>query len=731
MKQNDITIIPTGCGYDCGARCFFRVHVKDGKVIRVESDTGEEPQIRACVRCRAYRQMIYAPDRIMYPMKRVGIRGEGNFKRISWDEALDTVAEQLFKVKENYGPSAIFCLNVMGATGSLHGYTAVYRLLNTFGGYVRRWGNPSVGAGDFALQAMYGTQVTGNTQDDHINSRLIILWGDNPAITIQNANTSFYLAQAREAGARIICIDPRFTESASTFADQWIPIRPGTDVAMMIAMAYVIIKENLQDQKFLDKYTTGFDKFKDYVMGAEDGVPKTPYWAESITQVTASTIEKLASEYASTKPAVIRAGRAPARTAYGESFHRAAATLQALTGNIGVSGGGAGGVSSRAPLLSHKSAKKIPEGENPIEGGAPVILTDHFDASLQDQTRVNTARIWDAILKGKAGGYPTEAKLLYIVAHDVINQVPDVNKGVQALSKPEFIVVHDVFMTPIARFADILLPVNTFWERNDYIRPGSSGSYHIYANKTIESLYESKSDYEICCELAPRLGITNYNEGKTEDEWIREIIRITDDLPEEVDYETFKREGIQKFKIAMPVICFKKQIEDPENNPFPTPSGKIEIYSRRIAELGNPKLPPISKYMETWESINDPLAAKYPLQCINFHFKTRSHSCFDNIPWLRELETQTIWINSIDARVRGINDGDEVRIFNDRGTVILPAKVTERILPGVVAIGEGAWYKPDEAGIDRGGCANVLTRDEPTPGGGVPYNTNLVQVCKS
>jgi len=316
----------------------------------------------------------------------------------------------------------------------------------------------------------------------------------------------------------------------------------------------------------------------------------------------------------------------------------------------------------------------------------------------------------------------------------------------------EFIVVHERFMTPTAMFADILLPVNSPAERNDLLRPWAAGPYYICASKAIESLHESKSDFEICVELAPRLGILNYSD-KTEDEWVREII----EHPEEVDkypneleglakemkesamrvpehipsYAAFKKEGFYKIPLKEPVIPFKKQVEDLDSNPFPTPSGKIEIYSHRLADLNNPELPPFPKYLEPWEGPADPLTKRYPLQLIAGHYKTRAHSSLYNIPWLRELEPQRVWINSVDAGARGINDWDDVRIFNDRGECIIPARVTETIMPGVVFMGEGAWYNPDENGVDRGGCPNVLTKDEYSPAGSFCCNTCLVEMEKA
>lgn len=732
MSTGEARVVIASCPHDCGGRCVLKVHVKDGVITRVETDDAEMPQLRACVRGRAYRQRVYADDRLRFPMKRVGARGEGKFERISWDEALDTVASELKRVKEKYGSGAILLVFSQGARGELHTYGTIARLLNMFGGCSTRWGGASAEGCSFACWATYGTLITDESRDGLVHSRLIILWGWDPAVTVQAPNTSLYLAKAKEAGVRIVCVDPRLSDTAATFADQWIPIIPNTDAAMMIAMAYVMIKENLHDQKFLDRYTVGFDRFRDYVMGDEDGTPKTPTWAEAITGVPAATIEGLARGYATSKPASLIAGWAAGRTAYGEQYHRAAITLAAMTGNIGVRGGGAAGF-LRAPLPFQKVAVygfdvAFSMGKNPLESGAP--SAGDLDATLHDRYKIHTTKLWDAILRGKAGGYPADLKLLYLLCGNPVNQYPNTNKAVAALQKLEFIVVHEQFMTPTARYADILLPVNTHLERNDIFYPAYFGPYFIYSNKAIDSGYESKSDLEIATELAPRLGITGYSD-KTEDEWLRQIVKVGEIAKHVDNYDEFKNKGVHKIELAESAIAFKKQIEDPENHPFPTPSGKVEIYSQRLADLNNPKIPPIPKYIEAWESRNDRLAEKYPLQLITKHVVNRAHSIFANIALLREVESDVVWLNPGDAQVRGIKDGDEVRVFSDRGETRTRAKVTQRILPGVASMGQGAWYQPDERGVDRGGCVNILTRDERSPGGAFVTNTCLVQVEKA
>jgi anaerobic dimethyl sulfoxide reductase subunit A len=716
-KKAEPKIISTCCGDDCGGTCLLKVHVNDGVITRIESDTGEEPQLRACLRGRAYRQRVYASDRLEFPLRREGARGEGKFARISWDEALDTVAGELRRIKGTFGSSAFLYIGVSGGAGRLfHNRGVVSRLLNKFGGYTSHWGNVSAEASCFSSMITYGTFYAGHTRDDLTNSRLIIMWGWNPAETIQTTNTMFYLAKAKEAGAKVVSVDPRFTDSAAILSDHWIPIRPCTDAAMLIAMAHVIIKDNLQDQKFLDTHTVGFGQFKDYVLGFEDDVPKTPSWAEAITGVSTVEIENLARAYATTKPAALITGFAPGRTAFGEQFHRAASTLAAMTGNIGVHGGnpaGHGDVPVGFFLLRNGKYISMPEGDNPVKA------------------KVHISKVWDAILYGRAAGYPSDIKMLYVANANPLNQLPNVNKGVKALGKLEFIVVHELFMTATARFADIVLPINTIFEKNDIARPWVFAPYYIYQNKAIDSLYESKSDFEICCELAARLNIEDYSD-KTEDGWLRDIAKLSDDMSASgiLDYDTFRKEGTHKIKLSEPFVAFKEQIARPKDHPFPRPSGKIEIYSQQLANMNNPKIPPIPKYFEAWESRNDALAKKYPLQLVTTHFGRRAHSAFDNVPWLKEIEPQAIWINSTDAKERDVKNGDTVLVFNDRGRTMIRAKVTERIMPGVVCIPEGAPYNPDERGWDRGGNSNVLTKDDHSPCGAFSSNTCLVEVQK-
>ena len=745
INDKDITIVNTGCCHDCGGRCVLKAHVKDGKIIRFETDNSKDFQIRACMRGRAYRQRVYSPYRLKHPLRRVGKRGEGKFESISWDEALNEVASKLKGIKEKYGNSAILLIAGGGNQGMLHGVVPVGIMLNQFGGYTRFWGAPSYEGALFASMATYGTITTGNARKDLLNSKLIIMWGWNPANTIWDPGTSVILSKAQEKGIKIIAIDPIFTDSAAIFADHWIPIRPGTDAAMLIAMAYVIITENLQDQSFIDRYTIGFDKYYDYLLGNEDGIPKTPQWAEKITKVPAEVIINLAREYATSKPAALIAGWGPARTALGEQYSRAANVLTTITGNIGINGGYASGFmraySSRETMIpgGRKKKKKGPIKEkrvqkkpriqdNPVDFGAPPRNDSLYKlrgGTNPASTRVNINDLYNLILQGRNGGYPADIKMAYVVSTNRLNQYGNINQGIKAFKALEFVVVHEQFMTITAKHADIILPVNTFMERNDIAVPWLGAPYYIYLNKAIDSLYESKSDLEICQDLSKKLGIKDSLLNLKEDQILRMFAASRKDIS---NYNKMKEDGYCKVNVKEPFVAFKEQIRDPSNNPFPTLSGKIEIYCEHLAEMNNPMIPPIPKYLSHNEHYDAPKAKIYPLQLITPHNKRRTHSTLHNMPWLEEIELHSVWINSIDALKRGIKDGDIVDVYNDRGRIRIPAKVTERIMPSVVCVYQGAWYNPDKNGVDLGGCANVLTNEGNSPGGACPMNSALVQV---
>ena len=709
-------IISTSCPHDCGGKCLLLAHVVNDKIVKLS--TVKDPGLRACIRGLNSFHRPYLPQRLKYPLKRTGSRGEGTYHRISWKEALGEVAHEMEKIKNRYGNSSILLYDMAGECGQLHTTMggSVRRFLHMYGGATELWGAPSFEGLIFASQYTFGSTkgnwefpADANESDDLVNSRFIILWGVNPKDTIQGTGTFACLKSAKKAGAEIICIDPLFTNTAKDLKAQWIPISPGTDTAMLAAMAYVLITEGLGDKGYLETYTVGFDKFRDYILGKSDHIPKTPSWAQAITKVPAPTIEDIARTYAKLRPAALIQGYAPGRTRFGEQFHRMAITLGAMTGNIGVHGGSAGNMNGYPAIMP-----SIPIGENPIN------------------IYVKKDKWADCILHGKNGGYPGDIKMMFVVGGNPLNQMQNTNKGARALRELDFMVVNEQFMTPTARFADIVLPVTTHFERNDIYLPWMKGRYAIFANQVIEPMYECKSDLLIFTELAALLDIHDFN-PKTEDEWLRSFVESSF-IP---DYDEFKKTGIYKVESSEPWVAFKNQIDAPDDNPFPTPSGKIEIFSETLSNMdfSNTKygdtIPPIPQFISDSEEFADsPGIKNYPLKMVTPHMKYRSHSIFDNVPSLNRLYTHKVWISPTDAIERGIQNNDTVIVFNAIGKISIKAKVTENIIEGVIAVFEGTWFDPNEQGIDKGGCANVLIPDNPTPAGAFPFNSASVQIEK-
>jgi anaerobic dimethyl sulfoxide reductase subunit A len=741
------SFVRTGCpAHNCGGRCLLKAYVHDGVITRLDTDdrprdSVADPLLRACARGRAYLRRQYHPDRLTRPLRRTGKRGEGRFEEISWDEALDTVAAELVRVKETYGNGALFVPYGTGGYSQLTGSQTARRLLNLFGGCLGIYNSYSWGATNIATPTVYGTLRCGNQRQDWLNSRYILMWGWNPAEARDGTNSEFLIAEARSRGARIVCIDPRMTMSAISLADEWIPIRPGTDTAMMSAMAQVIITEGLEDRDFIERCCVGFDasqmpagaedaeSYRDYILGVRDGIPKTPRWAESITGVPAKTIARIAREYATTRPGVLYQGYGMQRRAYGEQVVRAGAVLAAITGNVGVPGGWASALAS--PPGPGPFWFLFPIGENPHDAEIPCFL-------------------WtEAVLHGKGMGVEhgvrggkrldSDIKLIYAVASNaLINQHANINRSAEILrdeSKVEFLVVQDNFLTSTARFADIVLPACTQFETWGLADGWKYGEELLLMPQVVEPLGETRSDYRICADIAERLGIGEaYTEGRDERGWVEWLLdeyrrRWLGGLPTLEEFLA-TNQGVYSVPVDEPEVAFEEFRADPEAFPLATPSGKVEIFSRELHAMGRPdEIPPVPKYIQEWESPFGAEAASYPLQAIGSHTLHRVHSTHDNVDWLEEAFPQAVHINPHDASERQILDGDEVRVFNDRGEMIIPCRVTARILPGVVDIPSGAWWTPDEQGIDRRGAVNVLTSERWTPlAFGSTQHTIMVQV---
>ena len=717
------TVVTSTCGHNCGGRCVVNAHVRDGQIVKISTDprrwTPEMPPLHACVRGFGQAERVHHPDRLTHPLRRTGPRGSGQFEPISWDEALDEVARQMRRVRDTYGPAAILDCSRTGSLSALHGGRWIaQRLLHMFGGCTELWSNLSAEAEVFAVHQTYGAKAeyksAGREPIDYVNSRLLVMWGFSPGDNTFGTGTLEYLKRAKKHGVRMVCVDPRVTRTSRQLADEHVFIRPSTDAAALIAMAYVIASEGLQDMAYLDRYVLGFDdahlppgapagaSYRAYLLGLADGVRKTPEWAAEITGIPAAVVRRLAIEFATSKPAALHCGYAPGRTIHGEQFHRAAYALAAMTGNVGIPGGNSGtsnGATGRCAI------RTLPTGTNPA--GA----------------RVASSLLADLLTRGKAGGYPADIRMIYCVAGDLFNQAPNVNKTIAAAQSLEFMVVHDHFITPTARYADVVLPATTFWERNDVHTPwAGAGHYAIFMGRAIDPVGECRNDLDICTDLARRLGLEGFND-RTEEEWLRELTRDTID-----DFDTFRDKGVARLPAPDDAVAFARQIRDPEHHPFTTPSGKIEIYSMSLAATPDPyglgPIPPIP----TW--IPDEIDARHPLRLVTPKSRARTHSIHHNQPILSRADRDDVWIHPTDAAARGIVDGQPVRVFNDRGATMLPARVTDRMAPGVVSIKEGAWFTPNAEGVDTKGCANVLIADRASPAAAAAFNTCFVDVAR-
>ena len=750
--MSETKIIPTTGRNNCGGRCIIYAHVRDGIIEKLSTETTGPPEhpvpLSACARGLNYHKTFLGEDRLRWPMKRTGERGEGKFSRISWKEALDILTSEYIRIRDTYGPGSRYVNDGCGISAVMRGDRMMRRLLALDGGYLGSYNSYSSACIRNATDITYGTSETGTHPSDWLNSQLIILWGHNPAETRFDSSSMFYLKKAKAAGIPVIVIDPRKNDTVLALDAQWIPIRPATDSALADAMAYVIVKEGLQDQGFLDTCCLGFDAAHmpegvdpslnclSYLMGENDGIPKTPEWGETITGIPADTIRELAIRYATTKPAAIIQGYGAQRNAYGEQSARGVILLTCLTGNVGISGGSAAG---SGDCSTHK-LPKFPVPDNPYNRELPVFLwTDAIDHGKEmneyDGIRTCDQGIFD---DPKDIALDSNIKMIFnLASNTLINQHGDINRTAKLLkdtSKCEFIVCSDLFMTASAKFADLLLPGISMFEEENITKPWKFTEFLGFNNKAIEPLYECKTEYEWIRELAKGIGLEEeFTEGRDYSQWmsyIYEDLRTSE--PELPEYDEFREKGIYKFEEGHYPISFEKEVKDPKHYPFPTPSGKIELFSTKLWK--NPMkdfMPPIPRYVAPPEGPQDPLTKRFPLQLSGWHSKCRTHTVHDNNLNLRKLDPQKLWIHPEDAAARSINDGDMVLVYNDRGQVKIPAKITDRVAKGVTTLSQGTWYTPDENGVDTRGSINVLTSQRPTPfARGNGQHTNLVEVQK-
>jgi len=745
----------SSCYHNCGSRCILWAEVKDGTVVRMlpdqdPDDSFEKMKAIPCLRGRSQKYRVYSPERLKYPMKRVGKRGEGKFERITWEEALDTIAAKLKEVKEKYGNEAIYYNYgsgqiAGGIDNTYKGAGPISRMMHLFGGYINFYGTYSTACYSAALP--YITAMGSNSSDDLINSKLIVLFSDNPVLTRTGGKSvGYHCIKAKEAGAKFIVIDPVYSDSAIALEADWIPIYPGTDCALIAALAYVMVKDGTYDKEFMATHAVGFDEdtlpegapsnssYMAYIMGnGPDKTAKTPEWAAPITGIPAERIVRLAREIAGVKPCAMFQGWGMQRRAYGEQPVRALPILAAMTGNFGIQGGGNG---TRPTANTNITIGSFPAGDNPIKTSISVYMWPDFIERGKEMTSGPRD-----LIKG-TDKLKADMKFMWNWAGNCItNQHSDVNGTIKMLqdeSKLEFIVVSDVVMTPSAKMADILLPDTTHFEAENITGGNGEGksNFVMFNHKLIEPMYEAKDVLWVAEQLADRLGLGDaFRDGHmTREDWLRDMVAVAMEKEKGFPtYEEFKKIGYFKKIGKGGFIAGKEFREDPVANPLKTPTGKIEVYSPTMAAMNDPEeIPAIPQYIPEWEGVSDPLREKYPLLMGGHHSVQRSHSTFDNVSVLREAHVQALWMNTLDADARGIKNGDMVKVFNDRGVVKVPAYVTNRLRPGVTSLPQGAWFTPDANGVDIRGCVNTLTKYHPTPfAKGNPQHTNLVQVEKA
>jgi anaerobic dimethyl sulfoxide reductase subunit A len=674
-------------------------HVEHGRVTRITENPKGSPYMSGCAKGFQMTRALYAPDRLTRPLLRTGPRGSGEFKEVSWPHALDMVAENLSDIKTRYGNEAILRLGGSGSCrGALHNtFYLTARFLRMFGGHIETTGNYSTAAASFTLPFILGTTSAGIDAGTLQFSNLIILWGANIADTRMGCETEARIWEAKSRGVDVIVIDPRRSTSVTRLGTRWIPVHPGTDTALMMAVLHELLDEGLVDIDFADKYSVGFEELRRQVLGLADGEARTPQWAEAICGTPACAIAQLARQYGRTRPAALIPGLSIQRTIGGEEATRMAIALQVATGNLGIRGGSSGSpIWNRLPT---PRMGRIGVPSNPVQSTVPEY------------------RWPDAILEGKHGGYPSDIRAVYNVGGNYLTQGSDVHKNIRAFRQVEFAVCHDYTLTPTAQQCDVVLPVTTFLERDDIVFP-DGGNYLLFSHQAVPPLPKAKNDYDIFCELADRLGfLSDFSEGKSADEWLRSFAADSE-VP---DYEEFRRTGIY-LGVNQLRVGLSDFVADPHAHPLRTPSGRVEISSTAFVGMGYSSIPECRILQTTDE---------YPLRLITPHPRYRIHSQYDTIPWFKQREEHALWIHPHDAERRGIGNDQRVYVTSPEGRLRIKTRVTEGIVPGVVCLLQGVWPSFGPDGTDTAGAVNVLTSTEPTlPSYGSRTHSVLVQVTQ-
>ncbi|MEW6364229.1 MAG: molybdopterin-dependent oxidoreductase [Acidobacteriota bacterium] len=676
--------IPVFCGKDCGGKaCPLLATIEDGRVVRIANNPAGGKYLTGCARGFNLAKELYASERLLKPLIRTGDRGSGAFREASWDEALALVAARLGDIRSIYGNSSILNLASAGQTSALHGTQSLLaRFLNLGGGATTLSSNYSNGAARFALPYVLGSDWTRSGFDASTMrySEMIILWGANVLEARLGTEVDRRLVEAKERGARIVAIDPRRSTTIKRLGARWLPIRPGTDAALMLAVLHVLFAEGLADRSCIEKYSVGFNRLEDYVMGKAGGEVRSPRWASGVCGLDEETIIDFAREYPTAKPSLLFPGYSIQRVYAGEDVFRLTVALQLATGNFGLLGGSTGSLNNRqaTPKVGILSVPALPS-----------------------QPSVPVVRWPDLVLEGKAGDYPSDIRAIYSIGGNFLNQGCDARKGVAAFKKVDFIASHELFMTPTARYSDVVLPAAHSLEKEDIGIPWD-GNFLSYKARAVPPAGESRTDYDILADLAERMGFGGeFTEERDADAWLRRFL----DESEIEDIDEFRRTGVY-FGRERDRTGLAAFVSDPVGKPLSTPSGKVEISSEKYhAETGFPEIP---MWRET------PADPRYPLALLTPKSPYRTHSQGHGVAELRAKVSHALSMHPTDAAVRGLSDGDTVRVFNDRGALRVALRFDEDISTGTVCLSEGVWFDLDASGEDCAGSANMLTSTEGT-----------------
>ena len=717
----------------------YRVHVRDDRMVGItpfECDPEPSPLIDGMP------DIVHHSCRVAEPTVRKGFlehghnsdrtgRGVEPFVPVSWDRALDLVAAELARVKADHGNDSIYAVSGWASAGHFHAAKQqLSRFLNRFGGFVDQVTNYSWGAASVILPHVVGTvEPVGNpTSWPTIigHTKLMLLFGGVSPKNSQLAKngvsaheTTRWLQDARDAGIEFVQVSPIKDDMADDLGAVWLPARPNTDVAIMLGLAHTLLAEGLQDNEFLARYCTGFEKFRAYVMGDSDGSAKDADWAAEISGLPAGTMRDLARRMAANRT-MISISYSVQRGDHGEQPCWMAVALAAILGDIGLPGGGFGiGYGSNG--LVGKPSPEVPQPGLPM-------------GSNRSGDYIPVARIVDALLNpgaaydfnGERRSYP-DIRMIYWCGGNPFHKQQDINRFLRAWQKPETIIIHEPWWTPAARRADIVLPVTTTHERND-IGSAPRERFYIAMQKAVSPVGNARNEYDIYADLAERLGFRDaYTEGRNEMDWLRHMYDVARQKAsrkhhEMPDFDTFWEDGYIEFPASKaPSVLFEDFREDPTGAPLKTPSGKIEIFSDTIHSFGYDDCPGHPVWIEPQEWLGANKAASHPLHMLSNQPRHRLHSQMDfgDASQTSKIHgREPVQIHPDDAARHGITDGDIIRIHNDRGACLAGALVTPGIRPGVVCLSTGAWFDPLDAAhigsLDKHGNPNVLTLDKGT-----------------